>query len=133
MSDYELQPSDLDALQAEYDVSEPVAKVEIVAITGPVRTQDLPRKAASTRTRTVTTTPIRVLTADHRRAVARLVSIGQAMLVAFTAAAAQDPSTMALWPQNTVFTVTADTEVWVASQTGTTSISVVAEFWATGE
>lgn len=129
-----LQPDDLEALQAETDDSHaPAARVEIVGIDGPVRTQDLPRKAASSRTRSgITTTPVRVLAADHRRAIARVMSVGANMLIAFSAASAQDPSTMSLWPQNVSYTLTADTELWVAAATGTTTISVSCEFWATG-
>lgn len=135
MSDYavDLQPDDLESLQAEYDGPEPVAKVEIVATTGVVRTQELPRKGGGSFTKTVTVTPIQLLRADHRRAIARIVSIGQNMYVSLSQASAQSPGSMALWPQNVAFTVTADTEVWVASSTSTTSISVVTEFWATGE
>lgn len=129
----ELQPDDLEAMQVETEDPGPAARVQVVGMDGPVRTQALPRKAASTKTRTVGVAPVRMLAADHRRAVAQVVSIGQNMLFAFSQTGAQDPSAMALWPQNVPFTLTADTELWVASATGTTSISVVAEYWATGE
>jgi hypothetical protein len=128
----DLQPDELEALQAE-PASEPPVRVEVSKIEGPVRTQDLPRKSGATRTRTVGTTPIKLLSGDHRRAVARLVSIGQPMLLAFNMASAADPSTMALWPANLQFTLTADTELWAAAQSATTSISIVTEYWAAGE
>lgn len=129
----DLQPDDLEALQAEPG-PEPAVNVQLVGTMGPVRVQDLPRKAGATRTRLgVTTTPVRVLGADHRRAIARVVSIGQAMLFALSYTSSQDPSTMATWPAGLVFELTADTELWVASSTGTTTISVMTEFWATGE
>jgi hypothetical protein len=129
----DLQPSDLEAMQAE-STPEPPIHVQVAGIDGPVRTQALPRKSGGTRTRAaVGTTPVRILSADHRRASAKVVSIGQAMLFALTAAAKEDPSTMALWPASVPYELTADTELWVASATGTTSITVVTEFWATGE
>lgn len=130
-ADIEFQPDDFDVMQAEPDGREPAVKVHVI---GQVRVQDLPRKAGATFTRlAVTTTPMRLLAADHRRAAARIMSIGQNMLVALSAASAQDTSRMALWPANTVFLCEADTEVWVASATATTTISVVTELWATGE
>jgi hypothetical protein len=126
----ELQPDELEALQAE---SGPVPAAK-VSVDGPVRTQELPRKAGATFNKTgVTTTPFQLLRADHRRAVARIISIGQPMYVALSQASAGDVSRMALWPAATVFPVTADCEVWVASSTATTTISVVTEMWATGE
>lgn len=126
----DLQPDTMDALQAE-DPS--LAPAVAVKHEGPLRVQSLPRKAAGTRTRTVGTTASKVLAADHRRASALIMSIGQNMLFAFNSASAQDPSTMSLWPANVPFTLTADTELWVASATATTSISITSEFWATGE
>lgn len=129
----DLQPDELEAMQAEFG-EEPVAKVEVTAIKSPVRTQDLPRKAGAPRTyAAVTTAGRRLLSADHRRALVRIVSIGQNMYVATTQAGLSDDATRALWPQNTVLNWTADTELWVSSATATTSISVLPEFWATGE
>jgi hypothetical protein len=55
------------------------------------------------------------------------------MLFAFNSASASDPSTCAAWPANVPYTLTADSEFWVAAATGTTSISIVTEYWATGE
>jgi hypothetical protein len=130
-ADNEFQPDVFDAMQFEPEGREAAVKV---IVTGPVRIQDLPRKAGATFTRlAVTTAPMKLLAADHRRAAARIVSIGQNMLVALSAASAQDASRMALWPANLVFLCEADTEVWVASATATTTISVVTELWATGE
>lgn len=129
----DLQPDELEAMQAEPD-SEPPVKVEVSEIRGPVRTQALPRKSAATRTRTgVGTTVARVLSADHRRASATIVSVGQPMMFAFNMASAADPASCALWPANVPYTLTADTEFWVGASTGTTTITVVTEFWATGE
>jgi len=128
--DIELQPNELEIMQGENDGPEPAV---VVRVDGPVRTQDLPRKSGATRTRTIGIAPAKYLAADHRRAIARVVSIGQNMLVAFNMASAADPSTMAEWPAGLVFTLTADSELWLASKTGTTQVSIVTEFWATGE
>lgn len=132
-----LQPDELEALQAE-PLAEPPVKVEVTSIIGPVRTQDLPRKSAGTKSKVVSafssTNPlIRVLNADHRRAVARIVSIGQPMVFAFNQASAADPTTCATWPANTVLPLTADCEFWVAAASSTTTINIMTEFWATGE
>lgn len=132
-ADVDLQPNDLEAMQAETDDPGPAARVQIVGIDGPVRTQELPRKAASTIQKVVgATQSVQILRADHRRAIARVVSVGQNVYVAFSQAAAQEPQSMALWPQNVPLLVTADAELWVRSSTGTTTVSVVAEFWAVG-
>lgn len=126
----DLQPDELDALQAETDGPEPSVKV---SVDGPVRTQDLPRKQAASRTRIATTTPLKYLAADHRRASAKVVSFDQDMLIAFNVASAGDPSTMSRWPKGVQYTLTADSELWVASITATSTISITTEFWATGE
>jgi hypothetical protein len=128
----ELQPTAEEVLQIEPTIKEPPVTV---AVDGPVRTQDLPRKGGTTFTRTVGTTvgQTPLLRADHRRASARLISVGQAMLVAFNAASAQDASRMALVPANTILVITATTDIWVISATATTAISVITELWATGD
>jgi hypothetical protein len=128
----DLQPDELEALQAEPGIEPPV-KVEVTEIRGPVRTQALPRKSAASRNRTVATTMTKLLAADHRRASAQIVSIGQTMLIAFNSASASDPSTCAEWPANVPYTLTADAEFWVAASTGTTKINIITEYWATGE
>lgn len=125
----ELQPDELDALQAETDGPEPSVKVNV---DGPVRTQGLPRKQAASRTRTVTTTAVKYLAADHRRASAKVVSFDQDMLIAFNVASAGDPSTMSRWPKLVPYELTADADLWLASITATTTISFTTEFWATG-
>lgn len=137
-NDPDLQPELDEVYQVEPEMGReaPVG----VAVVGPVRTQALPLKAMATRTVPITTTPVKVLQADHRRASATLMAIGQNMLVAFNTASASDPlavgatsSRMALWPQNVPFEITGDTEVWVASATGTATLTVITGMWATGE
>jgi hypothetical protein len=133
----ELQPDVPEVLQSEEPAgAEPVVKV---TVEGPVRTQALPRKAGSTKTAAVTTTPFRILTPNPRRS--SVVLIADAVIyVALSRAAAQvDPAstavppTMAQWPANVPLTVTADVDVLVAAKTGTANVSVVVEYWATGE
>lgn len=125
----DLQPDELDSLQAEDTGPQPAV---LVKHEGPVRTQALPRKNAGTRTRNLTTTPQLLLSADHRRASATIISPA-AILFAFTATAAGDSSTMAAWPANVPYTLTADAALYAAAATGTTTITIVTEFWATGE
>lgn len=134
----EFQPDTDEVLQVE-DIS-PVGKAPAVdvAVRGPVRTQELPHKAGATFSRSVgtltaTTPAARVLSADHKRARAVIMSVGQNMYVAFSQASAQDVSRMALWPSGVAFVVTTATEVWVVAATGTTTVSVVTELWAAGE
>lgn len=126
----DLQPDELEALQAEETTTQPAV---IVKHEGPVRTQDLPRKSAGSRTRTVTTGMSKLLSADHRRAQARIIATGNPILIAFSNASAQDPSTCGIWPVGVAFTLTADSELWVGATTGTAVVSVFTEFWATGE
>lgn len=128
-----LQPDDLEVLQADTTGPEPTVRVDVASVETPVRTQELPRKGGTTRTRTVGLTPIRVLAADHKRAKAVIVSIGQNVLIALGREQAQDPSTMALWPQNVPYTATCVSEIWVASATATTSVSIISELWAAGD
>jgi voltage-gated potassium channel Kch len=132
MSDVELQPTTDEALQAEQEPG-PGAPVE-VTVNGPVRTQELPRKAGGTRTRFgVTTSVIKLLSADHRRAQAVVIAVTNPIRIALSLASAQDISTMALWPVGVPYVLTADTELYVCASTGTADISVITEMWATGE
>lgn len=125
--DNPLQPDTDEVLQLE-----PMSSVP-VRLDGPVRTQALPTKGASTRTVQLTTTPILLLRANHWRKNVKLVGIAQAFLFAFNKASASDPSTMAQWPIGVPYTCEATTEIWVAAATGTTALSVVTENWAAGK
>lgn len=132
MTTNELQPDVDEVLQVEEPAGvEPVVRVEQQ---GPVRTQELPRKAGSTKTVTANPlpSPFRLLRPNPRRFSAYVVS-DSAFLVAFNNASAQEASTMARWPANVPLPVTADVDVWVAAETGTADVSAVVEYWATGE
>lgn len=128
----DLQP-EVDVVLQEEHYDDAAVKVCVESVKSPVRTQELPHKAGATRTRTVGTAPVKLLAADHFRARATIVSIGQNMLFAFSNAATQDPSTMALWPAGVPYISLAATEVWVASATSTTSVSYASENWAAGD
>jgi len=125
----DLQPDELEALQAEDTSVQPAV---LVKNDGPLRVQVLPRKQGGTRTRTLSTTPQLLLSADHRRGSFTLISTA-AFLFAFSASSAQDPSTMAAWPANVPYVCTADTALYAAAATGTAPLSIITEFWATGE
>jgi hypothetical protein len=126
----DLQPDIDEVLQVESPAgAEPTVKVEV---TNPVRVQRLPRKAASTKTRTVDTNIVQLLGADPRRASFTLVA-SAAVLLAFTETSAQDAGTSAQWPANVPYTSDAGTELWVKAQTGTAAVSVISQYWATGD
>lgn len=131
MSD--LQPDTGEVLQEEPEYVMPVQGA--VSVTGPVRTQALPRKGGATRTRVVgDTKAVQLLTADHRRAKVTLMSMDQEMLVAFSEASTADPSAMSVWPKGVPFPCEATVEVWAQSAVTaqTTRISVTTELWAEG-
>jgi hypothetical protein len=130
-----MEPDDLEVLQVEV---EPVGKEPPVRVVvdGPTRTQELPHKGGATFTKALAASPaqpIRVLRADPRRAVARLVSLDQTFLFAFTQATASDPSTMARWPANVPLVISAATDIFLASYSTAATVTVVTELWATGD
>lgn len=133
----DLQPDVADVLQEE-DGGGLTVPVCITEQKAPLRTQALPRKGGATMTKALTTTPLRVLTADHRRAVARVISTATAnvFLFAHTEASAQDESTMSLWPGLVPLPVEATTELWlrVPATPGTGfSVGISTSLWAEGE
>lgn len=127
-----MQPDTAEVLELEPPGSEPPV---CVYVDGPVRTQDVPRKAGWTRQYAVgAVTPVRVAPADHRRACLTLMSVGTNMLVAIGQPATNDPAGhMALWPANVPLPIRATVEVWVLAVVGPTQVSVIAEQWAAGE
>lgn len=123
----DLQPDEIEALQAE-DGPVPAAEV---CIRTPVRVQLLPRKSAAVRTRTIGTAPVRVLSDSPMRASATVMA-SAAIQFAFNFNAANDASTMAAWPANVPYTLTATSELWISAAAGTATVSVISEFWANG-
>lgn len=132
-SEVDLQPDLSVVLQEEEPEETAAIPVCVRDIHGPVRTQELPRKAASTRTLSIGTTPVRILRADHYRASAVITAFDQDIYIAFSEAAAQDTSSSARWTAVVPYVSTAVTDVWVRSYTSTTELSYVTERWATGD
>lgn len=136
MAEPDLQPDDGEVLQEEAPdmTTVPVCVVETKS---PVRVQQLPRKGGATFQRTISTVPLRVLTADPRRAAATLISTAAAniFLVAFSQAAAQDPLMMTPWPGAVPFETDATTEVWVRVPDSAEgfALGVATQLWAEGE
>lgn len=133
-NDAGLQPEPDEVLQVEPEGHPP--PVEVV-VSGIVRTQDLPRKGAAVVpaiVNTAATTPggTKFLRADHRRAIARIVSTA-GFFVAFTAAAAQETSRMCPWPANTVLPLSHDGEVWIVGTANGQLVGAIVERWAEGE
>lgn len=128
----DLQPDVGEVLQEE---PEYVMSVQgCVSVNGPVRTQALPRKGGSTRTRVVTDTKaVQVLKADPRRASAVLMA-DESIYVGYGEASKDDTTAMSLWPGNVPFVCTATVDVFVrsAAADGSTFVSVTTELWAQG-
>lgn len=134
----DLQPDVDDVLQAEDPAgAEPTVKV---SQQGPVRIQSLPRKAGATFSKTVGTTPTRLLGADHRRALVQISAADNAW-IAYSKAGVQ--SAIDVPAQNGAYKlygattpnlpISAAAEIWIAAVTGTTVVSVLTELWATGD
>lgn len=125
----DLQPDLDEVLQSEA----PLACMP-VRIEGPVRTQPLPTKGAGGKTwPAVGTKPIQILTADPYRASATLLSFDQTMIIAFRRTDSTDDVMVTYWPKLVPFTLRARTDVWVASATATTMLSLYQERWAESE
>jgi hypothetical protein len=99
-----------------------------------VRTQALPPKAAGGKTWAALGTKFQqVLTADPFRSSAVLMSFDQTMIIAFRRTDSTDDVMVTYWPKLTPFTMRARTDVWVASSTSTTMLSLYQERWAEAE
>jgi hypothetical protein len=131
----DLQPDVDEVLQTEADDEKPyIPPLCVKEIQAPVRVQELPRKSGSTRTLTVTDTPRRVLTADHRRASVQLraLDLDKAVAYSLNESSAQELSSMSELPGLEADRITATTELWVRAVTGTARISITTENWADG-
>lgn len=131
--DVELQPDVDEIIQAEADDDYQAVKVCVESVKTPVRVQELPRKLATSRTLTVGTTPVRLLRADHYRAVATITSFDQDIYIAFNEGSATSNTSSARWTAVVPRDINAVTEIWVRAYTGTTEVSVITERWATGD
>lgn len=128
--DASLQPELGEVLQAEPE-DRPEIEVCVRDVHGPVRTQALPRKAATAFNKTVAADavqPAMILRADHYRGQATLIS-DAAMRVSFN-----DPSeTFAIWPADLPLVITAVADIYVVGDAGAITVSVIVEKWAVGE
>lgn len=127
-----MQPDTGDVLQEEAPESYQAIPVKVEEVATPVRVQALPRKSASTFTKTVGTVPFQLLRADHRRGRALLTS-SDPFLVAFSEASCQSEGSMAAWPADHPLELSATVEVWAMVPVDTATISVITERWADGE
>lgn len=130
MSD--LQPDVGEVLQEE---PYKMAVTGEVAVCGPVRTQELPRKSGATKTRVVLDTKyVQVLENDPRRGFMLVMSMDAEMYFGFSEAAMQDPSAASVWPKGVPLPLAVAAELWVQSaESGkTTRVSVTTGLWATG-
>jgi hypothetical protein len=135
MTDIEFQPDVDEVLQMEPETPLTSIPVCVEEVRGPVRVQELPRKAGATKTVVITdTVPHRVLRADHYRAEATLISFEQDFYFALNPQSAQEASQMARWPALVPLVLSTTTPVYVVALTSsTTTVSVITELWATGE
>lgn len=128
--DASLQPELAEVLQQEPE-DNPKIEVCVRDVHGPVRTQDLPRKAATAFTKVVggsVVQPAMILRADHYRGQATLISTA-ALRVSFN-----DPGeSYAVWPANLPLVITAAVDIYVRGDAGAATVSVIVEKWATGE
>lgn len=131
--DADLQPEPNEVMQQEAPDALTVIPVCVAEVKAPVRTQQLPRKGGSTRTKNIgATTAVQVARADHRCGQVEIMSIDQNIRVAYSEAACQADSSMSIWPKLVPLTITATVDVWVKAVTGTTDVSVTTERWAEG-
>lgn len=128
--DASLQP-ELGVVLQEEPEDRPQIEVCVRDVHGPVRTQSLPRKAATAFNKTIPADPVQpamILRADHYRGSATLMC-DVAFRVSFN-----DPSeTFAVWPANVPLPVTASVDIYVQGDAGEATVSVIVEKWATGE
>lgn len=96
-----------------------------VRVTTPVQVRELPSKDAAARTANVGTTAARLLTKDPRRKRATLYAFDQEIAFGPTQASA-----VARWPKQTPLYLDTRDEVWVASATSTTDVTIITEAWA---
>lgn len=128
--DASLQP-ELGVVLQEEPEDNPRIEVCVRDVHGPVRTQALPRKAATAFTKTIAAAavaPAMILRADHYRAQATLISTA-ALRVSFNDAG----ESFAVWPANLPLVITAAVDIYVRGDAGGATVSVIVERWATGE
>jgi hypothetical protein len=119
-----------DVVQAE-DYLEAGRPVD-VAVVGQVETRELPAVRAGYRTEAAVGAAVgaKILAFEPRRKSAVIVAQSQDIYVGISQAGVQaGTSGAARWPALVPFVVTHLDEVWAIAVTGTTDISVLAEYW----
>lgn len=100
-----------------------------VTVEGPVQTQALPtRGASSTQRKANPGVPERILNEDPRRSRAVLISHDDDMYVGFDQQSVAS-AIGALWPKNVPLTLTCISAVWVMPVTSASTISAIPEEW----
>lgn len=128
--DASLQPELAEVLQQEPE-DNPKIEVCVRDVHGPVRTQALPRKAATAFQKAIGASvlqPAMILRADHYRGQATLIADAD-LRVSFN-----DPSEpYAVWPADLPLVITASADIYVRGDSGAVTVNVIVEKWATGE
>lgn len=132
MTTNDLQPDVAEVLQEEPYT---MAVQGEVSVCGPVRVQELPRKAGATKTVTVSDTKyVMLLDGDQRRGFVTLISLDQEMAFGFGEASMQAPSAMCQWPKGVPLKLEVATELWVICNVSgqSTRVAVATGLWAAG-
>lgn len=108
---------------------EPATLTVPVQHDGPVHTQELPSRLGTAFTIFATTAPQVAVNGSPLRKKATLISTDSAFLI-LPRRANIGTGTGAPWPANIPFVYTAESELSVATTTGTATISVITEDWA---
>lgn len=120
-------PDVADVLQ---EPEEPFSVTVPVKHDGPIFSQEMPAVLGTTMTVTVTTSPQMILGASPLRKRATLISTDNAFMVVARRNNATVASANALWPANVPLVYGAQTELSVATSTGTATLSVITEDWS---
>jgi hypothetical protein len=112
-----------------YGRTDPPFEAIPVHVTRSVRTKALPPAETGILSFDLTTTPIRILTADKRRGRATIIGFTQNLVLGTTYAQAAG-SLGGTWPNLVPLIWYGTGEVWAASATSTASVSVIIDQWA---
>lgn len=119
----------IDVMQEEGNPGVPLAPLTVpVVVEGPVRVQGLPAKSSGMRRVGVGTDAYRLLGSDPRRR--RAVILASAAIYVADSQAQIGSDFCAKWPSNTALELTATSALYVAAQSGTADVTVIAENWA---
>lgn len=120
-----MQP-DLDEVMQVENVETHLVPVKLCE---PVETRELPTKRFSIRTVPLTTAVgVKLLSADPRRKLARIIARTQDILLGESQTKSQLSGS---WiPKSTLLPLTSITELWAVSDTGPTDVTVIEEYFA---